>query len=256
MLSYPLPIPDNAIDLSPGPPEFAQSFSDIVGNAGTSTDGFETIFQILMDHPADTINFLTGYDSDLVDVGAAVVDLGTAWEGDYSAALSNTISQGQGDFDAYAVDLTGNTPPPPGPSPQPTGAQNCLVKDFGNVPVGKVEQITVTITNNSDHNILIHDIVVTGINGPNVFAINRHYQGQGLSPGQSVPLIVAADASTATPAAYSSLITIQTDQPDPQPCIVAKVNVTPGTPAPGGGGGGGGTGGGGGGGGGGRIHLQ
>jgi hypothetical protein len=117
MLPYPEPIADNAIDLTPAPPEFQQSFADTVGNAGTNTDGFDSIFLQVASDLSGFDNLHSGLDSDLLDIGSAFGDLSTPWEQDFGNTLTNTIAQGQGDFNQFNVDLTGNTPPAPGPAP-------------------------------------------------------------------------------------------------------------------------------------------
>src|SRR5260370_4320938 len=67
---YPRPIPANALDLKPAPPEFQRSFHNIVGNAGTNADGFETLVRPIAAHITGARGFLTGFDSDLGPTGA------------------------------------------------------------------------------------------------------------------------------------------------------------------------------------------
>ena len=245
-LVYPIPIPDNALDVSFPAPQYENDFASIVGDAGTDSDGFETLFleasQILIDAPV----FLAGLDVALNALVTAYPGVTTPWEQDFGDTLANAISQGQPDFDKFSVDLTGNTPPPPGGAPGagggPSGGttQCAATQDFGNVPQGTVKSIKINITNNGSAAITIKGLVVASQTGANIFAISSTYAGHRLAAGASIPLTINADGDANSPQDFLSVLTINTDQPDPQPCMLLKATVVTGTIPPGGGGGGGG----------------
>jgi len=107
-------IPDGLIDTRAPAPQYSADFASIVGNAADNSDGFEDIFSVMAGHLADAPNFLTGVDfavSDLANVGDP---MHTPFEQDFADSLHASIAQGQGDFDAFAVHLTGNNPPASG----------------------------------------------------------------------------------------------------------------------------------------------
>lgn len=95
-------------------PQYSADFASIVGNAGDSSDGFESIFSTLAAHLADAPNFLSGFDGVLSDVAATGDPANIPFEQQFSDSLTATISQGQPDFDAFAAHLTGNNPPASG----------------------------------------------------------------------------------------------------------------------------------------------
>jgi len=134
MLAYPQAIPDDAIDLSPIDPGFTRDFDQTLGNAATSTDGFDSMFVDVMNGMATVPDLVSSLGPDLFDAGAAIPDLATPWEKSFSDSLSGAISSGDSDFKQYSVDLAGNSPPtgggggtpPSGGGPQCQGEQ-----DFG-----------------------------------------------------------------------------------------------------------------------------
>jgi hypothetical protein len=115
--SYPQPIPDNALDLTPVTPGFTDDFANILGNAATPSDGFDLILsgpiQYVADHPA----IMRGLDAELVPLDSTAAELATPFHQDFADTLAGFITQGDGDFQQYNVDLTGNTPPAPGKKP-------------------------------------------------------------------------------------------------------------------------------------------
>ena len=72
-------------------------------------------------HLTDAPNFLTGLDSVVTGLGSAGDPAGIPFEQEFSDSLTGTIQQGQGDFDAFAVHLTGNNPPAGGGTGGGTG---------------------------------------------------------------------------------------------------------------------------------------
>lgn len=109
-------IPDGLIDTRTPAPQYSADFASIVGNAADNSDGFETIFSDLAAHLADGPNFTTGLDLALSDLGNVGDPMHTPFEQDFADSLHASIASGQGDFDAFAVHLTGNNPPASGGS--------------------------------------------------------------------------------------------------------------------------------------------
>jgi hypothetical protein len=116
-----LPIPDDAVDLSFPAPQYENDFASIVGNAATDSDGFDADFNdasaVLIDFP----NFLSGLDIALGLLDASMPGVDTPWEQDFTDTLSNSITQGDPDFAAFDVHMTGNSPPPAGTPPSTGG---------------------------------------------------------------------------------------------------------------------------------------
>lgn len=98
---YPAIIAPDALDLSPAPAEFQQSFADIVGNAATDTDGFETLFSLLASHVGDTAGFLAGFDSDLFEIGTAASNFDIPIEQDALDAHAAALASGQPAIDGF-----------------------------------------------------------------------------------------------------------------------------------------------------------
>lgn len=107
-------IPDGLIDTRTPTPQYSADFASIVGNAADNSDGFEDIFSTMAGHLADAPNFTAGIDLAISDLGNVGDPMHTPFEQDFSDSLHASISQGQGDFDAFAVHLTGNNPPASG----------------------------------------------------------------------------------------------------------------------------------------------
>jgi hypothetical protein len=236
---YPTPIPDGAIDLSFPPLQYENDFATIVGDWGTDSDGWDAIFlaatQILLDGP----NFLAGLDDDISKIMSVFGDVSNVWEQDFATSLQNAIVNGTPTFNKFNTDLTGNTPPPPGTAPSGGGANaSCATQDLGDLAEGTTKAITINISNNSSATITIKSMVAVGQGDANIFELNPTYTNHALAAGASIPLTITADALSTQPQEYTSILTITTDQPNPQPCMTLLANVTSGTQAPPSGGGG------------------
>ncbi len=201
MAGFPTPIPEDALDLTPLPAEFAQSFADIVGNAGTDSDGFLALLDDAANLLRDVPDILVALDGHTADIAGAATDAAAPWESNFSGALADTITGGQPDFDQFAFDLTGNTPPTPGgPGPSTYACDTHLpVVEFGKVPAGgqlteqgniyrNTGNVPVTITN-----------VTLDQGTPKVFVLGL---GSGptaalpatLQPGEAAEFAVSADS--------------------------------------------------------------
>ncbi len=156
MVSYPTPIPDNALDLTPLDPGFSADFDSTLGNAATSTDGFDAMFLDVVNAMAGVPDLVSSMDPDLNDAGAALPDLATPWEGTYGDALTSAIASGDPDFQLYDVHLSGGNPPASGGSgggggggggtgsgtPLPGGGSTTVAADFPSVTCWSAVDLT------------------------------------------------------------------------------------------------------------------
>lgn len=112
-----LPIPDDAVDLTFPAPQYENDFASIVGNAASDSDGFDAIFAdastILTEYP----NFAAGLDIAIDLFDSAISGVYTPWEQDFADTITEAILQGDPDFQQFAVDMTGNSPPPASTQP-------------------------------------------------------------------------------------------------------------------------------------------
>jgi hypothetical protein len=155
---YPTPIADNALDLAPHPPEFARTFHQTVGTAGTDADGFRVVVAPIFQHIADGPRFLRGFDSDLAAIGPMHAELDGRFHQDFAASIAATIKAGQPDFDAFAVHLTGKNAPGGQPvGPPKAGGGGLQPVAFGTLPQGAPPKfVKVPFTNPQNH--VIHPI--------------------------------------------------------------------------------------------------
>lgn len=239
-------IPENAFDTSLPPPQYSADFASIVGNAASDTDGFEDIFNTLAGHLADAPNFLTGLDSVGDGLGAAGDPAGIPFEQDFSDSLASSISAGQGDFDTFAVHLTGNNPPPGGGgSGSGGGAAQCPLVDFGSGPATgptgvQVRRVTMQLKNTTNHTVTVKHTVISKDTSGTGFGVFPSVDGKTIAPGAILNITVTFQSGTL--GTFTATLTVNTDLPDPQPCLSLKATAIQGTTG-GGGGGGGGTGG-------------
>jgi hypothetical protein len=139
--SYPQVIADGAVDLTPGSPEFAQSFQDTVGDAGTDTDGFETIFSALTDYSNTGPAVLSEMDSHLTELDGQAPGLGVAIEAEAVQAHTDAITTGQPHIDAFNASNPGDRGRVfPGAVMSWLGAQNG--QEFG--PIANIDQNPLT----------------------------------------------------------------------------------------------------------------
>lgn len=152
MAIYPTLIHANALNLKPAPPEFQRIFKNVVGNAATPSDGFAAIVAPIASHITDTRGFLSGFDSDLRNIGASSTELRAPFHADFAATLAATIKAGQHDFDSFAVHLTGKNPPGAQPLPPVTqGGGGLQAVAFGTlVQGGPSKTVNVPFTNPFD----------------------------------------------------------------------------------------------------------
>lgn len=239
VFTFPTTIPDKAIDLAPHPPEFAKSFSDTVGNAGTPADGFDVLLIPADLHLSDARNFLAGLDIGLADLGVSQAELGTDFHADFATHLTATIQQGQADFDSYAVHLTGHNPPPtPTPGPPTTGGGGLQPVDFGTLVLGGPTK-TLSVRFVNPFNFVVHPTGITINQGKLQVFVATSECGASI-PANGACMIVVTFRPL-LPGHYAGLLVFNTDDPNSPYTLGLSGTVAP-RPIGGGGGRGGGGG--------------
>ncbi len=104
-MPVPRPIVDGDLDLAEIPKPFAALAANDLGNAGSSTDGFNTRFVEVLVALPDLASLADALDAPHGEIASAFTELTTPWEFEASDALRSTIQQGQPDFDQFGVDL-------------------------------------------------------------------------------------------------------------------------------------------------------
>jgi hypothetical protein len=246
-----LTIPDDAVDTNFPDPQYENDFAGIVGNAGTDADGFEVLFaeasQILVDGP----DFLSSLDVELSAIDAVFSGTIPVFEQDFGDSLAAAITQGDPTFAQYNVHLTGNNPPPQGGGGGGGGtpADGCLQFDFGTVPTtnetgAAVYKHVFGLQNPTGKVVKIIKTTITPAAMVNTFLVNPSIAGKTIAVNATLQVAVFFSPGNTQIGLQQAKLTIQTDAPDPQPCIDLSATGIAG-PVPGGGGSGGGGGGGG-----------
>jgi hypothetical protein len=139
-------IPDGAVDLDFPAPQYENDFDTIVGNAATDSDGFDDLFNTASTITTEYPNFAAGLDIAIDLFDSALPGLDTPWEQDFADTITDAITQGDPDFEQFATDMTGNSPPPAGTQPgNPAGGGT----GGGTPPAGAIEytgQVSIAYT--------------------------------------------------------------------------------------------------------------
>jgi hypothetical protein len=225
------------------PPLLEQFIEDNAPDDATPADGFDDVFNETVAIVDSLDSALANLENDLLVAFAEADLIDAAPVGAIVDGFGASLGPSDSAVGNLGLLLSGAAPPTPpggGGGGGGGGSSPCAVQDFGNVQEGTQKTITIQITNNGNAAVTIKKMQVAGNNGPNIFDFSPKYTDRKIQPGVSIPLSIYALAQNAQPQAggYSSTLTVFTDQPDPQPCLLLKANVTAGTPAPGGGGGG------------------
>lgn len=242
----PLPLGDFPLESDTQDPGFEQLFSDLVGDAGTPADGFEDDVDIAnalldsLDASLDSLSGQTGgtLDDTFADILSVDPEPARMDAVNFAAALPDMQTN---------VDNLGNLvagaalPAPPAPTGGGTAAGGCLVLDAGDVPEytgGRFTSfpIPVTLQNNTQQTVTIKGETWSP-NYPTILAQTPSIVGKQIAPGGSLTFDIVVTAAGDGP--IQSTLTVQTDSPDPQPCIIVKLNIivgSPGGPGPGPGG--------------------
>jgi len=228
----PLPLEQFPSEADSSDPGFEQLFADLVADSATPADGFDDDVAAasgILDSLDGALGDLGGQTGGTLDDAFAEVDAldpGPAAQNltDFEAALPDATAP----VDNLGIILAGAVLPTP-PQPAPTTAPGCASIDMGGGPivgpVGTVFRVwTVTLTNKLSIplTILSHkwdpDLGFTfqaifGPPGPPFPAL----EGQVIPPFAAVQISIYF--GTGSPGTFTSTLRLQTDGPDPQPCL-------------------------------------
>jgi len=229
----PLPLDQFPTEADSSDPGFEQLFSQLVDTAATPADGFD-------DDVAAASNILDQLDSALSELSGqtggtlddAFAEILTVDPDDALADVVNltaALPDLQTNVDNLGVILGG--PPLPGPVPGGGGTRpaTCGALDMGTSPfqvAGQVNNVAVTVrlTNNFTTPLTVKGITWTPAQTFG-FQVLPAIDGSVIQPGASLSInIVAANGEVGT---TSATLTINTDGPDPQPCLNVTANWSP-----------------------------
>ena len=228
-----LPLDNFPTEQDTSDPGFEQLFNDAVGDAGTPADGFEddlAIANSLLDSIDASLTALSGLDGGTLDDAFADIDaLDPTDAGQHVIDLQAALPELQTNVDNLGTILGG--PPLPGPVPGGGGGRpsTCGSLDMGTAPFsvgGQVNQrkATVTLTNNLAQTLTVKGITWTP---PQTygFQVLPPIDGAVIPPGAALPInIYAASGQVGD---TSATLTVQTDGPDPQPCLNVVAHWSP-----------------------------
>jgi len=227
------PLTIDPADFPPLPlqPGFAQLVQDELGDVATPGDGFDEVLTEalgIVDALAGALDSLGGElldafaEADLVDpaaagdnlvAGQAAVDAaGTAVAGLGTLITSSSVAPG--------------APAPGAPAPAPTA--QCGALDFGggatSGPTGTaVRVLTAELQNTGATQFRVLSVSFSPDLGF-TFQVFPSIVGAVVQPGAA--LAVRVTFQTGSAGTFSSTLTIHTDRPDPQPCLVIRGSAT------------------------------
>lgn len=224
------------LDLAVDTFDFEQSLSDTLGDLGTPADGFDSYVN-------DTIFLLAAMgdpSSSLVDDLTLAASIGSSidplsLQGD-ATSLPASLAAGDSVLsDANALlGSVGAVPPTGGGSGGGSGGAPtpaCIDVNFGQVTgFSQALSRNVIYTNPLAVTVTIKSVTLSPAEYAQIAGILPSLVGKVLAPGASVTFAVQM---IAVPGTYKGSFTLNTDAPDPQPCITFELIAT--DPAAGGG---------------------
>lgn len=224
----PLPLDNFPQESDTQDPGFEQLFADLTGNAATDADGFDADVQIassLLDSLQASLDSMAGQTGGTLDDTFAEMDaLDPTPAGVDVVNLSAAIPDLGTNVDNLGNILGG--PPLPGPVPGGGGARpsTCGALDMGHNPISVGGQANfVRVVVNFKNNLTVPlTVKSTTWTPPQTFGFQviPSIDGAVIQPGAILPITILAGNGDLTPT--SATLTINTDGPDPQPCL----NVT------------------------------
>lgn len=223
------PLVIDPADFPPLPlqPGFAQLVQDELGTAATSADGFDEVFTEVVgvvDALAGALDSLGSEllnafaEADLVDPTAAGNNLVA---GAAAVGAAGTVVDNLGGL--ITSSSTPTAPSPPG-APAPAPAGQCGTLDFGSGAVSgptgtAVRALTVELQNTGATPLTVRSISWSPDLGF-TFGVFPSIVGAVVQPGAS--LAVRVTFQTGSAGTFTSTLTIHTDRPDPQPCLLVR----------------------------------
>lgn len=236
----PLPLENFPSESDTQDPGFEQLFAQLVDIAGTPADGFDddvAAASSILDLLDSALASLSGQDGGTLDdafADALTIDPATAAEDvvNFSAALPGL----QANVDNLGILLTG--PPLPGPVPGGGGARpsTCGIFDFGKNPISVGGQANFVVAHIAFTNNLAQALTIKGITWTPAqsfgFQVIDNIVGAVVQPGAQ--LVFRISASNGDLSTTSATLTLNTDGPDPQPCLNVTAEWSPAVGAGGG----------------------
>lgn len=229
----PLPLANFPQESDTQDPGFEQLFADLTGNAATDADGFDTDVQIantLLDSLQASLDSMAGQTGGTLDDAFAEMDaLDPTPAGVDVVNLSAAIPDLSTNVDNLGNILGG--PPLPGPVPGGGGGRpsTCGALDMGRNPISVAGQanfvrVVVTFKNNLSVPLTVKSTTWTPAQTFG-FQVSPPIDGSVIQPGATLPITILAgngDLNTT-----SATLTINTDGPDPQPCLNVTAEWSP-----------------------------
>lgn len=229
----PLPLDQFPQESDTQDPGFEQLFAQLVDTAATPADGFDDDVAAaiaILDALDTSLASMSGQDGGTLDdafADALSIDPTTAGEdvANFSAALPDL----QTNVDNLGTLLTG--PPLPGPVPGGGGGRpsTCGIFDFGTNPIivaGQANFVVAQIafTNNLTQPLTIKSYTWTPGQAYG-FQVVDPIAGVVVQPGAQFVFRISAANGDLSPT--SATLTLNTDGPDPQPCLNVKAEWSP-----------------------------
>jgi hypothetical protein len=228
------PSPDDVAN-----PGFTDLFAELVGDAGTPADGFEddlAIASALLDSIDGALNALGGADGGtLDDTFAEILTVDPQEMADLQAQHAAALPAGdQAETDLGNLLAAAGTPAPSGGGGGGGGSGGGGGTPVGcvQINVGKVPRFTGGLFTHGLAPVVIHNttgktLTVTGTSWapsyPTLLYLTQNIVGTRIPPGGSLPVTIVYTGAGDGP--ISSRLTIQTDGPDPQPCVDMKYEI-------------------------------
>ncbi|MBA0084813.1 MAG: hypothetical protein HRJ53_07450 [Acidobacteria bacterium Pan2503] len=203
-------------------------FSQLVDTAATPADGFDddvAAASAILDQLDGALGELSGQTGGtLDDAFADILTVDPADAGTDVANLQAAIPDVSSNVDQLGVILGGAPPVGPVPGGGGTRPATCGSLDMGAHPFliagnANFVPITVTLTNNFTYALTVKGVTWTPAQTYG-FQVSPPIDGAVIQPGASLPITILAGAGGV--GTTQATLTVQTDGPDPQPCL----NVT------------------------------
>src|SRR5713101_1477157 len=208
-------------------PGFAQLVQDELGDVATPADGFDDVL-------AEAVGIVDALAGALDSLGGELLD--TFAEADLVARAAAVGAAGAA-VNSLGVLITSSSgptiPPPPG---APSPAVQCGTLDFGSGaavgPTGtQVRAATMELKNIGATPFTVRSTTFSPDLGF-TFEVFPSLVGQVVQPGASLAVRVTFQSGSL--GTFQATLTIHTDRPDPQPCLLLRATAVQGSAFPGG----------------------
>lgn len=183
----------------------------------------------IADQTTEIASLFDGID----DVFAVLDEIGNDDLESIFTPLANASGQGDAVLATYNS-LIGDNSGGGNPAPAPPTQASCLVVAIGKQPEYTGGVFTkfgfpVTLANQSGSTITIQS-ATWNPDFPNIYKVLTDIVGKQLAPGDQITFEI--QVTTAGDGEVDSTLTIQTDGPDPQPCVTVTMEIDPNPSSP------------------------